>query len=66
MIKHHSVNDGLNNVNKKLALNRFNELAAQQKNVQKMAEPTSSTKDWEKKEMNEMSKKDESAGSWLY
>ena len=35
-----SANNGLNDVNKKLVLNRFDKLVAQQENVQKLAEST--------------------------
>ena len=48
----------LNNVNKKLTVNKFDKLVtkyyaahAQQENVQELAEPTSSTKDRQKKEI---------------
>ena len=39
--------------------------ACSTENDQKLAEPTSGTKDWQRKELNDMSKKDESAGSWI-
>ena len=62
----------MNNLNKKLAINKFSALItkyfmvhAQQENIQKLAEPTSSTMTGKAGNINEMSKKDKCTGSWI-